>query len=805
VHSLSAKDRDVLPNLSLGRMLVHSAGKFRVLMIRMRIIALLLLQILYWSTGIADTAAAQQSDPLSVEDALKVTVFAEFSGVAFSPDGTRLAYVTRDAQERLDPETSLRTGVNWNTVGAQVSVLNLRSGETSEITGGRGNNWLPSWSPDGRYLAFVSDRDGSEAAKPWVWDAKGNGLRKISDSSVRADRLEWTPDSRNLLITILPEGFSPNEYAQRVLAGREDSGPAKTPGSTVRLYRSEESSSANQTPPASDPWNLDEYLRDLVILDVATGSMRTIVCSRRIATYAISPDGTRVAYTVPKRFEKPGSQQILFDLAVVPVATGEQRVIASDIRLYFGGAAFSWAPDSRRLAFHTGGMDEKNFDCYVVGADGEDLRNLTSLSPQVSSSTSAPPLWDARGEHIYFINQGTVWQASANGAKAVEVARIPERKITNLVSEFDRLLWTPDAGESTVVLTHDDLGERDGFYAIHLPDGRTGALLEKNQCYTCAPQRQFVTPAADGTHLAYFSEDAQNPTDLWMTDAGFKSIRRLTRLNPQFEKYKMGAARSIDWLSDDGERLRGALLLPADYHEGMRCPLIVWVYGGVSLSDKVDHFGLAGSGPFNMQLLATRGYAVLLPDAPLRLGTPMLDLVKTVLPGVNKLLEMGIADPDRLGIMGHSNGGYSALALLVQTNRFKAAIVVAGSGNLLSEYGEMDKAGTAFASSILEHAQDALGGTPWEFRERYIENSPSSYLDRIETPLFIAHGAEDSTVAPFLGDEIFVGLRRLGKKVVYAKYKGEGHSPLYWSYPNQADLSNRMIEWFDLQVKTQHR
>ena len=94
-----------------------------------------------------------------------------------------------------------------------------------------------------------------------------------------------------------------------------------------------------------------------------------------------------------------------------------------------------------------------------------------------------------------------------------------------------------------------------------------------------------------------------------------------------------------------------------------------------------------------------------------------------------------------------------------------------------------------------------MGGTPWQFRNRYIENSPIFYLDRVETPLMIVHGSEDKTVAPFLGDEVFVGLRRLGKEIQYARYEGEEHGPDNWSYANQIDLCNRMIAWFDQYLK----
>jgi len=300
-------------------------------------------------------------------------------------------------------------------------------------------------------------------------------------------------------------------------------------------------------------------------------------------------------------------------------------------------------------------------------------------------------------------------------------------------------------------------------------------------------------------------EDAEHCSDLWLSDSTFGDHQRLTHVNPQFDRYRMGKAQLIDWLSDDGERLQGALLLPADYKKGERYPLVVWVYGGNRVSDHFDHFGLAYPGPFNMQLFATRGYAVLLPDAPMHVGTPMLDLAKSVLPGVNQAVELGIAAPDHLGIMGHSNGGYSTVALIVQTKRFEAAMEVAGMADLFGLYGEMGNDGSAFGIPIIEHGQDALGGTPWEFRDRYAENSPVFYLDRVETPLLVVQGSEDTGVASFLGDQMFTALRRLGKEVSYAKYQGEEHDPSDWSYVNQLDFCRRMIEWFDSHLKKRGR
>jgi dipeptidyl aminopeptidase/acylaminoacyl peptidase len=176
----------------------------------------------------------------------------------------------------------------------------------------------------------------------------------------------------------------------------------------------------------------------------------------------------------------------------------------------------------------------------------------------------------------------------------------------------------------------------------------------------------------------------------------------------------------------------------------------------------------------------------------------MLDLAKAILSGVNKAIEIGIADPDRLAVMGHSYGGYTTLALIVQTGRFKAAISIAGVSDLIGSYGEMGEDASAYGVAIAERGQEAMGGTPWERRESYIENSPFFYFDRIRTPLLIVQGSRDTAVAPFLGDQIFVALRRLGKEAEYAMYDGEGHSPSQeWSYEHQVDLSYRIIRWLD--------
>jgi dipeptidyl aminopeptidase/acylaminoacyl peptidase len=756
--------------------------------------------------AVSISAQEKQANALPVEDILRARSFGPLSSIEFSPDGKWLAYGVEGYQSASSNENNadLRNAASGLVMGEDVWLLNTATGDAINLTNGEGKNWDPTWSPDGHFLAFLSDREGSGRAQISIWDATNNDLKKPSDMNAEMGAgtrrpMEWAPDSRRIFVPIKPGQLSTG-VAKRNHCDREED---KTAGDTeqaptVRLYRSCAIGKGKKEAPKSDPWDLDIGLRDLACLDIVTGQTKVVVHGQRIQTLKIAPDGSRVAYSIAKRFEKPGTQDILYDLTTMTIATGEERVVASGIRIDDWGTAFSWSPDSTLISYHASSSFDNEHDFYVVDASGGLPRNLTKFLPyqQPHLGYTSVPLWDKSGNYIYFVDDGALWLASVHQGKPSQVARIPDHQVNSkLIAQSNSLLWTVDGGSSTIIVAHDDVAKQDGFYKINLANGETTKLLENGQCFSCTTMEQPIAVTRDGRKVAYAAEDAQHGTNLWLSDWAFRGPRRITILNPQFDKYKFGAARLIDWLSDDGERLHGALLLPPDYQEGNRYPLVVWVYGGKSLSNSFDHFGFDVG--MNFQLLATRGYAVLLPDSPSHEGTPMTDLAKTILPGVNKVVEMGIADPERLGVAGHSNGGYSTLALIVQTKRFKAAIDVDGPGDLIGFHGAMGKDGSAFGVSVVEQSQDIMGGTPWEFRDRYIENSPYFYLDRVETPLLIMHVAGDPAVPSFLGDQIFVSLRRLGKEVEYAKYDGVAHAPSALGFANHVDYITRMLTWFD--------
>lgn len=735
--------------------------------------------------------------PIPIEVMLGSRVFGEYMAVDLSPDGKRVAYALRDnrrVETRSGQTHFLRTGASPFASGCDIWIADVESGTNEAITVEEGNNWSPAWSPDGGRIAFYSDRDGG--AKVWIWETTTGKLRKVSDRLIRSLRnpIEWSTDGTQLLVKTVPQGMT---LEQVETAGLPSDQRAKVgEGASVSVYRS---SAPGQATSPAQAWNLGYLYTDLVLLDKEGGGVQTIATRERIAQYWFSPDGTQVLYAKVLGFESAESQQILHDLIVYSVRTQESRTLASGVRLGPDGSGVAWSPDSKWIAFRSQGVSARG-ECFVVAINGGPPRNVAS---DVTASGSQAPLWDPSGRYIFFVAGDALWKVSIDSGKSQKLSVVPDRSMDLLRAHSAGQLWTQEGDRFTTVATFSKETKRAGFYRIDLTTGEAVRLWEEDKSLR-HPVEYSIAVSTDGQHLVYLAEDTQHNPDLWLSDAKLCNPRRLTYSNPQLESYRMGEGRVISWIGLDGELLHGALLLPAGYEAGKRYPLLVKVYGGSLLSNLVDRFGMQGDLAENLQLLATRGYAVLLPDAPLHVGMPMEDLMKTVLPGVNRVIEMGIADPNRLGLMGHSYGGYSALCLLVETPRFKAAMMSGGFGNLISNYGEMTPAGTNYGVANAEKGQLRMGGPPWEHRERYVENSPVFFLDRVETPLLIVHGAHDGEidgVAPFLAEEIFVGLRRLGKIVEYTKYEREDHWPGVWLYRDQVDFAARVLAWFDLYLK----
>jgi dipeptidyl aminopeptidase/acylaminoacyl peptidase len=725
--------------------------------------------------------------PLAVNEVLNLRRLAFGMPVVLSPDGRWVAYTLRNPARLQTIEGAQApyftpNGVSGYAVGCELWITNTATGESHDLSSRHGVSWGGSWSPDGRFLAFYSDRDG--VPQIWIWDNQRQTTRRISRLAVRpfegADLMRWTSDGKRLVVKLDP-GTDPASAADD--RQKDDS-------VSVLVYRAQTGASKKErvAPP--------EWLAvTLAEVTVATGVARELVHMAPIAGYFMSPSGHDVALTVVRGSEV-GSQDNRNDIVVVSLDDGGKRTLASNIPQTQNGLAVSWSPDGEKLAYTTQPVgDTIPEECFVVTLSGGGPVNITPGPHPPIGDYGRGPLWDAGGERLYLLGADTIWQATTDGRPPTPVAAIAERALLSIVApEPGNAVWSPDSGRSIYVRTRDRKSGNTGFAQIDLATGHSHIVFEEAAAGHVDSYSRFDVDVR-GSTIVYPVERGDTPEDLWLAPADFRYRSRLTHMNPTLEQRTFGRSRLVDWLGLDGDSLRGTVLLPAGYVAGRRYPLIVWLYGGWAGSENMNRFGLDPDA-YNLQLLATRGYAVLAPDAPLRTAHPMEDLAKTVLPGVNKLIELGIADPTRLGVAGHSYGGYSTLALLVQTPRFRAAVDIAGAANLLTVYGQLSDGGISRGVAWAESGQGRMGASPWERRDRYLENSPFFYLDRLTTPLLVLHGTQDHAVPAFASDEIFTALHRLHKEVAYAKYPGAGHALNQSGVRYQCDFYRRIIDWF---------
>ena len=274
--------------------------------------------------------------------------------------------------------------------------------------------------------------------------------------------------------------------------------------------------------------------------------------------------------------------------------------------------------------------------------------------------------------------------------------------------------------------------------------------------------------------------------------------RKVTDVNPDISEYAWGTSELVEWRSIDGTKLQGVVIKPGNYEPGKRYPVLVYYYE--LFSQRLHEFNQpAVNHRPSFPVYASDGYVVFLPDVRFEIGRPGYSATKAVVPGVQHLIDIGLADPDAIALHGHSWSGYQTAHVVTQSNIFKTAIAGAPVGNMTSAYSGI-RWGSGLARQFqYEQGQSRLSGSLWEARDEYIENSPVFFADRINTPLLLIHGDKDDAVPWYQSIELYLALRRLGKETVFLQYRDEPHHPQ--KYANKLDWAVKMKEWLDHYLK----
>ncbi|GAB2631486.1 S9 family peptidase [Belliella aquatica] len=306
---------------------------------------------------------------------------------------------------------------------------------------------------------------------------------------------------------------------------------------------------------------------------------------------------------------------------------------------------------------------------------------------------------------------------------------------------------------------------------------------------------------AKSADVFYFTKENFNkPTEFFLTDSQISKQTQITENTPDAGKYLWSSgAKLIDYISDKGDSLQGALFLPANYQEGKKYPTIIYYYE--KLSQTLHNYnapGFSGTG-WNPNIYTSNGYAVFIPDIVYTMDDPGMSAVWCVLPGVKEAIKSGVIDESRMGLHGHSWGGYQTSFLITQTDMFKAAAAGAPLTNMISMYDLIYWNSGGGNMSIFEASQGRFKGAPWENWESYQRNSPVYHVKNVKTPLLMLHNDKDGAVDFTQGIEYYNALRRLKKPVIMVQYQGENHG--LSKLENRKDYSVRMMEFFDHHLK----
>jgi dipeptidyl aminopeptidase/acylaminoacyl peptidase len=673
-----------------------------------------------------------------------------------------------------------------------------------------------AWSPDEARLASTAaleDEDGEPGeASLRIWD--GDGAWSAVDSTATPEgwqiptrnRLTWSEDGERLFFGYRPDDDSDDEGASE----GDEEGFDPYDVEKILEERGVDIWHWNDpliVPNQKESWEDEQRRTSLAVFHL--GERRAVQLGGHELEVNGVPDNPSVAIASdPTPYMKERTWAGDFsDRYVVDLEDGSSRLVAermesgsSTVRGWTGSRETqqSLSPAGRYLVYFN---DE---DWHLYDTESGATRNLTRGLPvpfadEDHDYPNARPGYGmggwVDGERAVLIqDKYDVWQFPTGSGQPINLTRGEGRatgKIYRVLQVDEEQKSFPR--NSTIYLTSFDEDRKNfGFYRTRAHRAGLEQLLEEDKMFT------FLAKAEDADVLLFTREDYDEFPDLWVSRDGFEGARKLTDVNPQIGEFAWGRSMLIEYESLDGVKLHGAVILPGNYREGVRYPVLTYFYR--FFSQRLHEFNepVINHRP-SFPMYASNGYIVFLPDVRFEVGRPGYSALKSVVPGVQELVDMGLADPDRLGLHGHSWSGYTTAFIVTQTDIFAAAVAGAPVSNMTSAYGGIRWGSGRARQFQYEAGQSRLSGSLWEARQDYIENSPLFYADRVDTPLLIMHGDEDEAVPWYQSIEYYLALRRNAKNAIFLQYRGEPHHPR--RYANKLDYSIRMMEFFDHYLK----
>jgi dipeptidyl aminopeptidase/acylaminoacyl peptidase len=701
---------------------------------------------------------------------------------AFAKNGERLAYAV--------------SGEDGSTDG--VYVVDLGDGAETALATGEGEYKSLTFDEEGRQLAFLTNRDDYEAEQPafslYHWRAGSAAARAVADEGTEGMTEGWWVSEHGDL------SFSEN--GRRLFFGSAPR-PEPEPEEETPEWEKVEVDVWNWHDPLLQPQQLVQRERELertylAVVHLDRGRLVQLA-DRAVPDVEVGSKGdadiaigvSNVPYRQLISWDSPSYN----DVYVVDVRTGERREVLEKLH--------GWGADLSPEAEYITWWDGQQRAWFALSAGGGEPVNLSEAIPYpVHNEEDDHPMiprpygsagWTEGDRWFLVYDRHDIWATDPRGRRAPRNVTEGLGRARNLEFRYLRLdrdqLALPE-DEPMLLRAFDNETKASGFYRDRFQgDGRPAELVMADRLFG------YPSKAEHADLLMLTRQSFTEYPDLWVSDLDFDDLRRMSDANPQQAEYLWGSVQLVHWRSTDGNELDGLLYKPEGFDPSRKYPMMVYFYE--RMADGLHQYRSPGPGSSSISIsfYVSRGYVVFVPDVHYRVGYPGESAFDCVVSGVLSVLDEGFVDPQRIGIQGHSWGGYQTAYLVTQTDIFAAAEAGAPVSNMTSAYGGIRWQSGMSRMFQYERTQSRLGGSLWEARPRYIENSPLFWADKIETPVLMLHNDNDGAVPWYQGIEFFVALRRLGKPAWLLNYNGEPHG--LRKYQNRKDWAVRLQQFFD--------
>ncbi len=704
----------------------------------------------------------------------------------------------------LDSSSSIYSGLSWRKDAPDLAVLRAKTDETKEGS----THILMAWTGIGR------------TERRHTYDPTADSLFPEGMRTVTFRPLSWSEDGKVLFFGIAKweDKIGPPEKNERAeekekKENKNAEEAADEEPATVEIWHWKDVYVM--------PWqkvnaNRDRQRNMVSVWHLESG--RFVQLGQDLIYERVTPiPRTNLAYVaewskyaMERSIGRPAA-----DIYLQNITTGERTKIKECINDRY----VQWSPGGKYLLF----MEDGHF--WTIDTATRAIKNITVDAPvsfinEESDTTlkvypdrlQKPPFgvagWTKSDVAVLLYDKYDMWEVAFDGSGVKRLTEGAGEQIRHRLVRLDEFaggirwrrsttsrpaedLWI-DLSKPVYVSVFGEWTKKSGYVRIK-PGGDVTRLvwLDKNV--------GSLAKAKDDDVYRYVMQDYDDSPDIFVGDADLKDAKQVTKTNPFQSDYAWGRSELIEYVTDKGRRLQGALFYPAGYEEGKKYPMIVYNYE--LLSQNVHRYvAPSDRSYYNISVFTSQGYFVLEPDIVFRIRQPGWSVVECITAGVEKVIEIGVVDPERIGIVGHSMGGFNTSFVATHTNGiFAAAVAGAPITDLVSYYGDHHW-GTGIAETDhIETGQERMEVALYEDFQAYVDNSAVYNVHNMTTPLLLEHGDSDGIIAWYQSIMLYNIARRAKKNVVMLGYIGADHG--LRKKQNQKDYQRRILAWFGHYLK----